>query len=545
MTYKNLTKGIFSVAIGFSATAAIWKLITQFLPQQSSAGLDLSDFLLLTGLGIVILFLPLPYLMRKKEEEISLIEAFFPILFLILLLSLNVGIFGDDALSGSNQICLILAAAYATVVAVPMGFTWDFLEKGIIKSISSAMGSMLILLLIGSLAGTWLLSGIVPAMIYYGLEILNPTIFLFAACIVCSIVSIATGSSWTTAATVGIALIGIGKALGIHEGWVAGAILSGAYFGDKMSPLSDTTNLAPAMAGTDLFTHIRYMLYTTVPSISLALIIFLIKGFFGTGSGNIADTAEIQAAIVSQFEINGWLFIVPAVVVFLIVRKVPALPAILVGVLLGALFAVIFQKGLILQVADFANSPEWEQLFVGLMKSMYGDIAIVTNNPIVDDLLSSSGMNGMLGTIWLILSAMVFGGVLESTGMLKRIAASIMGVLKSTGSTIFGTAFTCTFFNLTASDQYLAIVVPGRMYADIYRKRGLAPENLSRTLEDSGTVTSVLVPWNTCGAYHSNVLGVSTGTYLPYCFFNILSPLMTIAIGFLNFKIRKLADKDS
>ena len=544
MKYRHITGLFFYFALGLSGIAAMLKLLGQFFSSTTQTGTTLSDVLLLASLGIVLGFLPIPFLMRKREDEIRFIEAFFPILFLILLLSLNVGIFGDDALSGSNQICLILAAAYAAIVAVPMGFSWDFLQKGIVKSISSAMGSMLILLLIGSLAGTWLLSGIVPAMIYYGLEILNPTIFLFAACIVCSIVSVATGSSWTTAATVGIALIGIGKALGIYEGWVAGAILSGAYFGDKISPLSDTTNLAPAMAGTDLFTHIKYMLYTTIPSISIALMVFLVKGLFGTGEGDIAKTAEIQEAIVSRFDINGWLFLVPAVVVFLIVRKVPALPAILVGVLLGALFAVIFQPDLIIAVADYGNLPYWEQVFVGLMKSMYGDIAIVTGNGIVDDLLSSSGMNGMLGTIWLILSAMIFGGVLESSGMLKKIAGGIMGLLTSTGSTIFGTAFTCTFFNLTASDQYLAIVVPGRMYADIYKKRGLAPENLSRTLEDSGTVTSVLVPWNTCGAYHSNVLGVATGTYLPFCVFNFVSPLMTIAFGFLNFKIRKLDKQD-
>lgn len=540
MIYKSITKVIFFVCLILATLAALWKLFAQFL-----AGLNLTDYsdnLLLISLVLLIIYLPLPYLLREKEQELSFIEALYPIFFLILLLSINVGIFGDDALSGSNQICLILAAAYAAVMAVPIGFKWSFLKEGIIKSISSAMGSMLILLLIGSLAGTWLLSGIVPAMIYYGLEILNPTIFLMAACIVCSIVSVATGSSWTTAATVGIALIGIGKALGLEEGWIAGAILSGAYFGDKISPLSDTTNLAPAMAGTDLFTHIRYMLYTTIPSISIALVIFLIKGFAADEMVEIANTAVIQNAIESRFDINGWLFLAPVAVVVLILRKVPALPAILVGVLLGAVFALIFQQPLVIEVADYAQGAQWEQVFVGLMKSMYGDIAIATGNELVDDLLSSSGMYGMLGTIWLILSAMVFGGVLESSGMLKKIAAGIMSVLTSTGSTIFGTAFTCTFFNLTASDQYLAIVVPGRMYADIYKKRGLAPENLSRTLEDSGTVTSVLVPWNTCGAYHSNVLGVSTGAYLPYCFFNIISPIMTITFGYLDFKIRKLSE---
>lgn len=467
----------------------------------------------------------------------TLLQSFIPVVFLTVLLSLNVGIFGDSALDGSNQIVLILSAGVATVVAVSIGFKWDEIQKGIVKSIGSAMASILILLMIGSLAGTWLLSGIVPTMIYYGLQILNPTIFLMAACIVCSIVSIATGSSWTTAATVGIALIGIGKALGISEGLVAGAILSGAYFGDKMSPLSDTTNLAPAMAGTDLFTHIRYMTITTVPSIILALIIFLIYGFFQPSEGNIEETSAILQAIDERFYISGWLFIVPVLVVILIVKKMPALPAILIGTLLGALFALIFQPHLVAAVGGSTNAVGY---FKGIMTSMYGDISVVTSNAMVNELLTASGMKGMLGTIWLILSAMIFGGVMECTGMLKRIAAAIVSTVESTGSLIASTVGTCIFFNFTASDQYLAIVVPGRMYADTYKKKGLAPENLSRTLEDSGTVTSVLIPWNTCGAYHSTVLNVGTLTYLPYCFFNIISPIMTIVVAYTGYKIKKL-----
>ncbi|HCX21719.1 MAG TPA: Na+/H+ antiporter NhaC, partial [Cytophagales bacterium] len=389
----------------------------------------------------------------------------------------------------------------------------------------------------GSLAGTWLLSGIVPAMIYYGLQILNPSIFLVAACIVCSIVSIATGSSWTTAATVGIALIGIGKALGIHEGMIAGAILSGAYFGDKMSPLSDTTNLAPAMAGTDLFTHIRYMALTTVPSISITLIIFLIIGFTQSTSGTAVETQEILDAISGQYYISGWLFIVPLVVVVMIVRKVPAIPALLAGTLLGALFALIFQPDLVAGIGE-SNTPSG--MFIGIMKSLYGDISITTSNDMVNELLSSGGMSGMLGTIWLILSAMIFGGVMEASGMLKRIAKAIISMVNSTGALVASTVGSCVFFNVTASDQYLAIVVPGRMYADIYKRKGLAPENLSRSLEDSGTVTSVLIPWNTCGAYHSKVLGVATGDYFMYCFFNLISPLMTMIFAFAGIKIKKL-----
>lgn len=479
--------------------------------------------------------------MDYKYQKPTLFQALIPIVFLIVALFINVRIFGDSALDGSNQIILLLSAAIAALVALRIGMKWDEIQKGIVKTISSAMASILILLLIGSLAGTWLLSGVVPAMIYYGLQILNPTIFLVAACIVCSIVSIATGSSWTTAATVGIALMGIGKALGIDDGMIAGAVLSGAYFGDKMSPLSDTTNLAPAMAGTDLFTHIRYMTITTIPSISIALILFLILGFMQGGSGDVTQTDEILTAISSKFNISGWLFLVPASVVFLIIKKVPALPAILIGALLGAVFALIFQPEVVASVADWEGTAA-TVTFVGIMKAMYGEIAIVTGNGIVDELLTSGGMAGMLGTVWLILSAMVFGGVMESSGLLKRIAEAVISKVKSNGSLVAATAGTTVFFNATASDQYLAIVVPGRMYADIYREKGLAPENLSRTLEDAGTVTSVLVPWNTCGAYHSNVLGVATGAYLPYAFFNLISPVMTIAFAYLNIKIKKLKE---
>lgn len=482
--------------------------------------------------------------MSYKYQKPTLFQAFIPIIFLIIVLFINVRIFGDASLDGSNQIILILSAGVASLVALKLGMKWEAIQNGIVKSISSAMSSIIILLLIGSLAGTWLLSGIVPAMIYYGLQILNPTIFLFAACIVCSIVSLATGSSWTTAATVGIALIGIGKALGLHEGMIAGAVLSGAYFGDKMSPLSDTTNLAPAMAGTDLFTHIRYMTYTTIPSISIALILFLILGFTNGGEGDVGQTQAILQAIDSQFNINGLLFIVPLTVVFLIYKKVPALPAILIGALLGGVFALIFQLEIVKSVSGWEGTST-EMTFVGLMKSLYGDIAIVTGNEIVDELLTSGGMAGMLKTVWLILAAMIFGGVMEASGLLKRIAEAVISKIESTGSLIASTAFTTIFFNATASDQYLAIVVPGRMYSDIYKKKGLAPENLSRTLEDSGTVTSVLVPWNTCGAYHSNVLGVATGAYIWYAFFNLLSPIMTIIFAYFNIKIRKLKDAKS
>ncbi len=396
--------------------------------------------------------------------------------------------------------------------------------------------------MIGALAGTWLLSGIVPALIYYGLKIINPTIFLFTASVVSAIISMATGSSWSTVATLGVAMLGIGVTLGFNEGLVAGAIISGAYFGDKMSPLSDTTNLAPAMAGTDLFTHIRYMSITTGPSMGLTLIIFLIIGFWMDSPTANSDMELVLLAIEDSFNINLLLFIVPAVVIFLIIKKVPPLPALFVGTILGAVFALIFQPNVIHNVSGISNDFV-KSYYVGIMKSMYTTINIETSNAEVNELLTTGGMQGMLNTIWLIISAMIYGGIMDAAGFLKRITKSLIVYAKSTGSLIATTAGTCVFFNLTASDQYLAIVVPGRMFSSIYKKRGLAPENLSRTLEDSGTVTSVLIPWNTCGAYQSSVLGVATLTYLPYCFFNIISPFMTLFFGFAGIKIKKLIGK--
>ena len=476
--------------------------------------------------------------MSKSARKPTLLEALIPVVFLIIILFYNVFyVFGDEALDGSNQLILILSAAVAGLVGVRIGVSWDKMQDGVVSSISAAVPSILILLLIGSLAGTWLLSGIVPAMIYYGLQILNPTIFLVAACIVSAVVALATGSSWSTIATIGIALLGIGKALGMSEGVVAGAIISGAYFGDKMSPLSDTTNLAPAMAGTDLFTHIRHMVWTNVPSIGITLILFLIIGFYREGDAPV-DVEEVLVAIDSSFNINGWLFIVPAVVIVLIVRNVPALPALLVGTLLGGLFAIIFQP----QIIDLVSGPVdgvFQASYVAVMRAMYTQITIPSENLIVNELLSTGGMAGMLNTIWLIICAMVFGGIMEAAGLLHRITEEVIKWAHSTGSLIASTAGTCFFYNLTASDQFLAIVVPGRMYADVYRERQLRPENLSRTLEDAGTVTSVLVPWNTCGATQSAVLGVATVAYLPYCFFPILSPIITILFGYLNIKISR------
>lgn len=469
----------------------------------------------------------------------SLLQALIPIAVLIALLTINVVVLGSDAIAGANQIALLLASGIAGIIAFRCGHSWHHIEGSIVKSISSAMAAMLILLTIGSLAGTWLLSGIVPSMIYYGLKILNPTIFLFAACIVCSIVSLATGSSWSTVATVGIALLGIGKAMDIHEGVIAGAIISGAYFGDKMSPLSDTTNLAPAMAGTDLFTHIRYMMYTTFPTLAITLIIFFIWGFTLDTSGAATDSSAVLKAIESRFNLSPFLFIVPVLVIVMIVKKVPALPALLVGALLGGIAAIIFQPDLVVEISK-VDGNFMKASFIAVMNAMTTTINIQTADPMISELLTAKGMSGMLNTIWLILCAMIFGGVMESAGLLKIIAEKIIQFAHSTGSLVASTTATCIFFNFTASDQYMAIAVPGRMYADTFRKRGLKPEVLSRTLEDSGTVTSVLIPWNTCGATQANVLGVATIAYAPFCFFCIISPLMTVLQAYLNYKIRRL-----
>ena len=474
----------------------------------------------------------------------KVLDALIPLVFLIVLLVLTIKIFGTDGLSGSNQIVLILSATVAGSIAVfRLGYTWDALQEGVVKSISSAMSSILILFLIGALAGTWLLSGIVPAMIYYGLQVLSPALFLFAACFISAIVSTATGSSWTTVATVGVALLGIGKALGFEEGISAGAIISGAYFGDKMSPLSDTTNLAPAMAGTDLFTHIRHMAKTTIPTMLITLILFFVIGLNYQTDGNVEDVKTISSIIASNFTLTPWLFLVPGVVIFMIIKKVPALPALLVGALLGGVFALIFQPQIIARIVGEEGSFTYLG-FKGVMMAMYGKISIVTDNALVNELLVTKGMAGMLNTIWLIVCAMVFGGIMEESGMLKVLAEAVIRKVHRVGSLIATTAATCVFFNITTSDQYLAILVPGRMFADVYKKRGLKPENLSRTLEDSATVTSVLVPWNTCGATQASVLGVATLVYAPYCFFNIISPIMTILYGYLNIGINYYDKED-
>jgi NhaC family Na+:H+ antiporter len=476
-----------------------------------------------------------------ENKELSLLEALTPIFLLIIILAYNVYAFGDSATSGPNQFALILGGAIAAIVGFLNKVSYSSMMEEIAKNVKSTAGAILILLLVGALSGTWLLSGVIPTMIYYGLQLLHPTIFLPACLIICAVISIATGSSWTTSATVGIALIGIGSTIGMPLGMVAGAVISGAYFGDKLSPLSDTTNLAPAMAGTDLFTHIRYMTLTTVPTMTITFILFIFLGLAQTTNG-IGDNSETLLAIKETFTITPWLFLVPGIVILLIIKKTEPLIALLIGTLLGGVFALIFQPELVAKIGG-SNELTFMSGYKGVMNSITVATSIESKNAMLSDLFSAKGMFGMLSTIWLILCAMVFGGVMEAIGALTRITDSLLKLFHTTFGLFASTVASCLALNLTASDQYLAIVVPGKMFAKAYKDKGLAPENLSRTLEDSGTVTSVLIPWNTCGAYQAGVLGVSTWSYLPYAFFNIISPFMTLIFAAFQIKIKQLKSK--
>jgi NhaC family Na+:H+ antiporter len=477
-----------------------------------------------------------------KNRELKLWEALIPVFALIGMLAYNV-LYAyngpdDNALGGSNQFILLLGGAVAAIVGYFTKVPFHKMLDEVANNIKSTASAILILLMVGALAGTWMVSGIIPSMIYYGLQILSPAIFLPATLIICSVISIATGSSWTTSATVGIALIGIGGALGFDLGMVAGAVISGAYFGDKLSPMSDTTNLAPAMAGTDLFTHIKYMTLTTIPTYIITLILFIILGLSVEVSGD-ANTNDLLNSITASFNVTPLLFLVPVIVIGLIVKKTEPLVALLVGTLLAGIFAIIFQPEIVTQITG-ADNLTFKSAYKGVMQAITTEVVVPTENKTLIDLFTSGGMAKMLPTIWLILCAMVFGGIMDAIGALSKISESLLKLAHTTFGLFASTVGSCLVLNITASDQYLAIVVPGKMFAKAYKDKGLAPENLSRTLEDTGTVTSVLVPWNTCGAYQAGTLGVATIDYLPYAFFNILSPFMTLIFAAFNIKIKQL-----
>ena len=468
-----------------------------------------------------------------ENVELSIWEALFPVVILMMMLAYNIFFAGGELLGEySNQLILLMGGVVAAIVGFFNKVHIKIMVFEIWENIKSVFIPITILFLVGALAGTWLVSGIIPAMVYYGLQILNPTIFLPASVIIAALISIATGSSWTTSATVGIALVIIGTTLKIPAGMVAGAVISGAYFGDKMSPLSDTTNLAPAMAGTDLFTHIRYMALTTVPTILITLFVFSIISFNIETTGQ-ADISGFLNSITKTFNITPYLFIVPLIVIALIVTKTKPLIALGTGVIIASIFAFIFQSEILSNLSD-SN-------FRSIINAIFVDTDITTDNEKLNELFSSGGMKGMLWTIFLIVCAMVFGGIMDAIGALARVTSALLKV----ASTIFGlfasTVISCLGLNVIASDQYLAIVIPGKMFKNAFEDKGLSPENLSRTLEDSGTVTSVLVPWNTCGAYQSSVLGVGVEEYFMFAIFNWLSPMMTLFFAAFKIKIRQLS----
>ncbi len=469
------------------------------------------------------------------NKELNIWEALIPVVILMGLLAYNI-FFADGEWFGeySNQYILLMGGLVAAVVGFFNKVTLSQMIGEVWENWKSVFVPIMILFLVGALAGTWLVSGVIPAMVYYGLQVLNPAIFLPACVVIAAIISIATGSSWTTSATVGIALVGIGTALGIAPGMIAGAVISGAYFGDKMSPLSDTTNLAPAMAGTDLFTHIKYMAFTTIPTILITLVVFSILSMNIETTGS-ADISGLLSTIDTTFNITPYLFLVPLAVIVLILAKTKPLIALSTGVILAAIFAVVFQSET-LSALSTSN-------FKSILNAIFVDTEIVTDNEKLNELFSSGGMKGMLWTIFLIICAMVFGGVMDGIGALARITKALLSFATSVFGLFATTVISCLGLNAIASDQYLAIVIPGKMFKKAYEDKGLAPENLSRTLEDSGTVTSVLIPWNTCGAYQSSVLGVEVAEYFIFAIFNYLSPFTTLLFAGLNIKIRQLTGK--
>lgn len=479
--------------------------------------------------------------MSKKEtmRSPSLMDALLPLVMMIIMLTAAVMYFSDNSSYGPNQIALLLATGVAIIIGLKNGHNWVSIEKAIINGISISLGAVLILLAVGSLIGTWLLSGTVPTLIYYGLNILNPQWFYMAACLICGLVAMSIGSSWTTAATIGVALLAVANGLGLDPAITAGAIISGAYFGDKISPLSETTNLAPAVVGTELFKHIRYMLWTTLPSIATALVLFLFLGFNEDVQASSESALMLNDLMDKHFNINIFNLIPLVVLLVLAIKKVPAFLAVSIGAITGAVWAVLFQQDFIMSLAGEGVDTVTANIKV-VWTAFFDGVSVNTGNDNLDSLLSRGGMSGMLNTVWLIICALTFGAVLEHLGMLRKLMDAILKGVHTTGGLITSTVSTCIGTNLVTADQYMAIVMPGRMYKEEYERRGLDPVVLSRTLEDSGTLTSPLIPWNTCGAYMYGVLAVNPLDYVFYCFFNLINPVLAVIYGYAGFKIKKL-----
>ena len=455
--------------------------------------------------------------------------SLLPIVVLVILLFATIRVFGSDALNGGSQISLLTTTAICILIGMAFyKIPWKDYELAITNNVAGVTTAIIILLIIGALSGIWMISGVVPTLIYYGMQIIHPSFFLTSTCIICVLISVMTGSSWTTIATIGIALMGIGKAQGFEEGWIAGAIISGAYFGDKVSPLSETTILAASVTDTPLFRHIRYMMITTVPSLIITLTIFTVAGL----SHDASNTQH------EKFHITPWLLIIPIATGILIARKVPSIITLFLSTLLAGIFALIFQPDLLREISGAAVS-NFDSLFKGLMMTIYGKTSLQTDNAVLTDLIATRGMSGMMNTIWLILCAMCFGGAMTASGMLGSITSLFVRFMKKTVSVVSATVCSGLFLNLATADQYISIILTGNMFRDIYAKKGYESCLLSRTTEDSVTVTSVLIPWNTCGMTQATILSVPTLVYLPYCFFNIISPLMSIAVAAIGYKIVK------
>lgn len=469
--------------------------------------------------------------MSTTKKIPSPLVSFLPIVLLIGMLFATIRTFGSDALSGGSQISLLTTTAVCVFIGVAFyRIPWRDYEIAITNNVAGVTSAIIILLIIGALSGAWMISGVVPTLIYYGMQIIHPDFFLTSTCVICALVSIMTGSSWTTIATIGIALLGIGKAQGFEEGWIAGAIISGAYFGDKISPLSDTTVLAASVTDTPLFRHIRYMMITTIPSLVITLVIFTVMGFACETSGT-EQIAEFTASLNARFHITPWLLIVPVVTGILIARKVPSIITLFLSTLLAATFAIIFQPELLHEISG--NND----LFEGTMMSLYGSISLQSDSAMLTELIATRGMAGMMNTIWLIICAMCFGGAMTASGMLGSITSVFVRFMKNTVSVVASTVGSGIFLNLATADQYISIILTGNMFSNIYEKKGYESRLLSRTTEDAVTVTSALIPWNTCGMTQATILSVPTLTYLPYCFFNLISPLMSILVAAIGYKI--------
>ena len=471
-----------------------------------------------------------------NNKHLSPWLSLLPIAILVGLLALTIYIFGSDALGGGSQVSLLMATGICVLIGmVVLRRPWAAFEEAMVRNISGVSTAIIILLIIGALSGAWIVSGVVPTLIYYGIQVIHPGFFLLCTCIICAIVSLMTGSSWTTIATIGIALMGIGKAQGFHEGWIAGAIISGAYFGDKVSPLSDTTVLASSTTGTPLFTHIRYLMYTTVPSMVVALVIFGIAGL----SHEASDTSHIALfteTLDGKFNLSPWLLLVPIVTGVLIAKRVPSIITLFLSTLLATIFAVILQPQLLTEVAGNADGG-WVDSVKGIFTTLFGSTQLETGSAEVNDLIATRGMAGMMDTIWLVICAMCFGGAMSAGGMIEGITRLLTRFTHNRTSMVASTVASGLFFNITTADQYISIILTGNMFKDIYRRNGYESRLLSRTTEDAVTVTSVLIPWNTCGMTQATILGVGTLTYLPYCFFNLISPLMSILVAWTGYKI--------